>query len=425
MGALVKSIKARVMQWLPALDRRVWILAGGRLLSQIGIGFTLFYAPIFFVNQVGLSATQVGLGIGAGALFGMVARFLGGTMADSPQWGRRATLLLSTLISALADGVLVLSINFPLFVVGNLLMGFGVGLYWPATDAVIADITTTHQRNEAFALVRLADSIGLGLGVVFGGLLISLTEAYRALFVIDGITFLLFFAIIYVAIPETLQSGEQRKSFWAGWGHALRDANLMIYALVNVMFTSFLAQVQSALPVYLNRYGETASGNGFSAGVLSLLFTWHIVLAAILQLPVARNLNRFRYAQGLMISAWLWGLGFCLVWLTGTGSLAYVWAALALAVMALGMIAYTPISSSLVVALAPDDKRGIYLSVNSLCWAVGYFIGPPLGGWAIDQGIPIAHNFWLALAASVLPTLGGLYWLDQRLQDNASISNHK
>jgi MFS family permease len=263
MGALVKSIKARVMQWLPALDRRVWILAGGRLLSQIGIGFTLFYAPIFFVNQVGLSATQVGLGIGAGALFGMVARFLGGTMADSPRWGRRATLLLSTLISALADGVLVLSINFSLFVVGNLLMGFGVGLYWPATDAVIADITTTHQRNEAFALVRLADSIGLGLGVVFGGLLISLTEAYRALFVIDGITFLLFFAIIYVAIPETLQSGEQRKSFWAGWGHALRDANLMIYALVNVMFTSFLAQVQSALPVYLNRYGETASGQRF------------------------------------------------------------------------------------------------------------------------------------------------------------------
>ena len=45
---------------------------------------------------------------------------------------------------------------FPLFVVGNLLMGFGVGLYWPATEAVVADITADQQRNEAFALVRLA-----------------------------------------------------------------------------------------------------------------------------------------------------------------------------------------------------------------------------------------------------------------------------
>ena len=43
-----KSLAQRFSQWLPDLDRRVWILAGGRLLSQIGIGFTLFYATKFF-----------------------------------------------------------------------------------------------------------------------------------------------------------------------------------------------------------------------------------------------------------------------------------------------------------------------------------------------------------------------------------------
>ncbi|PZV15760.1 MAG: MFS transporter, partial [Leptolyngbya sp.] len=56
------SLRQRLKQWLPNLDRRVWILAAGRLLSQVGIGFTLFYAPIFFTTQVGLTATQVGLG---------------------------------------------------------------------------------------------------------------------------------------------------------------------------------------------------------------------------------------------------------------------------------------------------------------------------------------------------------------------------
>jgi hypothetical protein len=49
----------------------------GRLLSQIGSGFTLFYAPIFFVNQVGLSATAVGIGLGSGSISGVVGRFLG------------------------------------------------------------------------------------------------------------------------------------------------------------------------------------------------------------------------------------------------------------------------------------------------------------------------------------------------------------
>ena len=83
------------LTWLPNLDRRVWILSFGRLLSQFGNGFTLFYAPIFFANQVGLSATAVGIGLGSGSVSGVIGRLLGGSAADSPTWGRRKTLLIS------------------------------------------------------------------------------------------------------------------------------------------------------------------------------------------------------------------------------------------------------------------------------------------------------------------------------------------
>ncbi|MGB3614144.1 MAG: hypothetical protein WBA10_10145, partial [Elainellaceae cyanobacterium] len=57
-----------LFRWLPDLDRRIWLLAFGRLLSQFGNGFVLFYAPIFFVNQIGLSATAVGIGLGSGSV---------------------------------------------------------------------------------------------------------------------------------------------------------------------------------------------------------------------------------------------------------------------------------------------------------------------------------------------------------------------
>jgi MFS family permease len=40
------------------------------------------------------------------------------------------------------------------------------------------------------------------------------------------------------------------------------------------------------------------------------------------------------------------------------------------------------------------------VAVSSQCWAIGYFVGPFLGGWAMDQPAHIAHNFWLAVAAS-------------------------
>ncbi len=194
--------KNKLTSWLPQLSYQIWILAVGRLLSQIGSGFTLFYAPIFFVNQVGLSAQAVGLALGSGSISGVVGRFLGGSFVDSRFWGRRRTLLLSAAVSAVADIVLSLTSDFPTLVIGNLLMGLGIGLYWPATESVVADVTTHEERNEAFAITRLADSVGLGLGVVFGGALIGTTGNYPALFVIDGISFIVFCAIVYAAIAD-------------------------------------------------------------------------------------------------------------------------------------------------------------------------------------------------------------------------------
>ncbi|MEO0535827.1 MAG: MFS transporter [Cyanobacteria bacterium P01_A01_bin.123] len=411
-----------LQQWLPTLDSRVWLLALGRLLSQVGIGFVLFYAPIFFVDRVGLSTTQVGLGIGIGAIAGLVGRFLGGSLADSQQGGRRKTLLLSAAVSAGADGILVLADNFPLFVLGNVVMDFGVGLYWPATEAVVADITPIKDRNEAFAVVRLADSIGLGCGVVLGGALISLTGLYRLLFVIDGVTFLVFFVIIFRFIAETRPDQPSGAQFLEGWGVALRDKSLLIYVVVNVLFTSYIAQVQSTLPVYFNQFVAVnpQTGKGLAEGTLSILFTGHVVLSAVCQLPVARRLKGLPMARSLMIAAGFWGIGFLLVWLAGiTDALPIVWAGLALAVMAIATVSYTPIASALVVSLAPAQLRGVYFSMNSMCWAMGYFIGPPIGGWALDQSRAVADGFWLGAAMSITVAIAILVVLDQRLKARA------
>ncbi len=408
-------IEHKLLSWLPNLNLKVWILAAGRLLSQIGTGFTLFYAPIFFVNQVGLSATAVGIALGSASVSGVVGRFLAGSFTDSKFWGRRRTLLLSAAISAFADVVLALTYDFPTLAVGNLLMGLGIGLYWPAAEAAVADLTTIEQRNEAFAIMRLADSLGLGIGVVLGGALIASAGNYRALFAIDGISFVLFFVLIYVAFAETYQFCEHQQKLHQGWIVALSDRRLTIYVLVNILFTTYLSQIQSTMPLYFKNFllgGGTETG--FSPTTISGIFSWHVAFAAICQLPVARFLSRFSRIRALIFSLMLWGLGFVLVWLTGmVATSTLIWAILALGVLAIAMVAYTPSASALVVDLAPPSLRGIYLSINSQCWAIGYLIGPPLGGWALDQSQAVADSFWLALALSVAIGIGILQFLDQ------------
>jgi MFS family permease len=400
---------------LPNFDAKIWILAAGRLLLEIGTGFTLFYAPIFFVNQVGISATLVGMAVGSGSVSGVAGRFLGGQGADSPQWGRRRILLASAAISVLADVVLCLTANFPTLILGNLLMGFGIGMYWPATEAAIIDLTTTEQRNEAFAVTRLADSLGLSLGVILGGALIASGGNYRILFVVDGISFVIFFGVIYFAIAETYQFHAQESRSSSGWSKALGDRALMIYVVVNILFTTYLSQVQSTMPLYFKNFVQIDGGLGFSEKVISGLFTWHIAFAAICQLPVARFLNRLSRIRALMFSLILWGVGFVLVWVTGmSSSQTMIWAVLALGMMSLGMITYTPSASAFVADLAPESLRGVYFSINSQCWAIGYFLGPTIGGWALDRP-DFINLFWLICAASIGIGLGILQYLKRAI----------
>ena len=404
------------MTLFPKLDSRLWILAAGRLLSQLGIGFTLFYAPLFFTDDVGLSATAIGLGLGSQSLSGMVGRFVGGSMADSPRWGRRQTLLISAAISAVADGCFVMTQDFIGFVIANLLMGLGVGLYWPATEAVVADLTGDHNRNEAFAIVRLADSLGLSAGVVLGGALIAMFNAYRWLFALDGITFVVFYVIVAVAITETLGGHATTGSFWRGWGIALRDRTLQIYVLVNCLFTLYISQSQSTLPLYLNRFTSLDSHAAVGG-----IFTWAIVLVALCQLPMARWLKRFQPAHALMIALLFWAITFFSTWLAGQQLITpLTFVLVGLTAMALGTVAYNPVASTLVVNIAPETLRGVYLSINSMCWAVGYLVGPPLGGWALDNAL--SHAFWLGLIASTLAALGILGLLQNRLAGSPTAS---
>ncbi len=404
---------------LPQLDGQVWILALGRLLSQMGSGFTLFYAPIFFVNQVGLSATAVGLGLGSQSISGVVGRMLGGTLSDG-QMGRKKTLLLAAVVAAIASFVLAATINFPIFVVGNLLMGFGIGLYWPAAEALIADLSTPAERNEAFAINRLCDGLGLGLGVVLGGVLVNTTGAYRSLFIIDGVSFLILMLVVSLSITEVRHSPNALPA-GQGWRMAMGDRTLLTYCAVNILFTTYIVQISSTLPLYLTNFvAGMAPAKGFDSLTLSALFTWHLVAAVLFQLPIARVLNRFDRLYGLMISAICWAIGFGLVSLTGVATgLSILWAVLALGMLALATVTYTPIASAVVVEMAPEALRGVYLAVNSLCWAVGYFIGPPLGGWALDQAPVITHGFWMGLAASVAIAIAILVILQRMLQEPA------
>ncbi|MEH2312733.1 MAG: MFS transporter [Nostoc sp.] len=409
--------QSQLSSWLPSIHPQIWIFAIGRFFSEVGTGFTVFYAPIFFVNQVGLSATSVGVALGSASISGIVGRIVGGSLADSEEWGRRRTLLLATAISAIGSLVLAATSNFTILVIGSLISGLGIGFYWPAAEAVVADASQIDNRRETFAIARLADNLGLAIGIVLAGFLIAIIGSYRWLFVIDAISFMVFFGVVYVGINQTEQQqmGESEKTqYFASWMTVLSDRRFLVYIAVNIFFTIYISQIHSTLPLYFKNFVIKSTTEGFAQTTISVLFAWHLVLAIICQLPVTSALKRCSHTLALTVSAILWAIGFGLIWVSGTApSHNLVWVALALGVFAVAIVSYTPSAASLVTELAPEDKRGVYFSINAVCWGIGYFIGHPLGGWALDQPRIITDSFWLGFSLSVAIVVVILQYLNR------------
>ncbi|MFN6560671.1 MAG: MDR family MFS transporter [Nostoc sp. ChiSLP01] len=413
----------QLSSWLPSIHSQIWNLAVGRFLSEVGTGFTLFYAPIFFVNEVGLSATSVGVALASASISGIVGRVVGGSLADSGKWGRRRTLLLATAILAIASLVFAATSNFTILVIGSLIHGLGIGFYWPAVEAVVADASVIENRRETFAISRLADNLGLAIGITLAGFLIGIIGSYRWLFIIDAISFLVFFGVIYIGITETdkQQTDHEKAQHFASWMAVLKDSRFLVYIAANIFFTIYISQIHSILPLYFKNFVIESTDKGFAETIISRIFAWHLVVAIICQLPVTALLKRCSHTLALTVSAILWAIGFGLIWVSGTaGSHNLVWAILALGIFAIAVVSYTPSAASLVTELAPENQRGVYFSINALCWAVGSFIGHPLGGWALDQPRMITDRFWLSFSLSVAIAVAILQYLSRILTDESS-----
>ncbi len=418
-----------VVNHLPFLlqpsSRQVWVQAAGRALYQAGYGSIQFFIPLIFVNQVGLSATAVGIGVGSGSLAGIVGHFLGGYLADSQAYGRKRALLFSAGLSILAAIILALTHTLPLMIVANLLMGLSAGCYWTAADAAVVDVVTPEQRHKAFAVLVLADSLGGGLGIFGGGRLLSLVNQAQTFFLIDSFILLIFLVLIQLAVVDSRQNEFQPSDTLQGFVVALNDRRLRFFVLANVLFTTYIALVNSTLPLYFTNIvaasvPNATSESGSSLGSIANLFTWFYVgTGAVLQLPLVQVLGSLLRVQVLMMSMLLWGAGFLLVWLTGAGALMQpLWAIASLSVLSIASAIYKPFAPAIVAELAPEPLRGVYLAVSYQCWSLGYFIGPILGGWALDRSPSIAHYLWIVAATSTICGIFILHFLSQ------SQSNH-
>jgi MFS family permease len=382
--------------------------------SHLGSALYVPLLALYFAVHLRLPPLLVGLLLALSPLTGMVGQVAGGWAAD--RLARLPVLLAGFALEIL--GVVVLAVMpDPLAepAAGLGLAAAGVALIGladagrPALMAMVADLTPSDRRQEAYGLQATALALAVAIGPAIGGLAISVA-AFRPVLLADDVLTAAAGLAISLLVGESrgadTREGEGVRGT-RGYGVALHDRALV--ALMGLFFISSFAfaQLYSGLPVYWTHVQH------FNAAQLGLLWGWTGVLVLILQTPLARAMSRRPVAA--------MGLAMLLLGLT------YPWLVLVrpyLGLMALalplmvGQMLFQPAASATVAALAAPSQRGRYSAAMGTMGGLTFAVAPVASGVAL-QGTHYGPQFFLAtallvcLSALLYPAFGR--WVAPRL----------
>ncbi|WP_308192055.1 MFS transporter [Gordonia zhenghanii] len=212
------------------------------LIAMVGTTIPTALYPIY-ADDLGFSSLTVTVLFAVYACGVFVALLLFGTLSD--QIGRRPVLVASLAFAIVSAAVFLAPASLTTLVSGRVLSGVSAGLMTGAGTAAIVDLFPSERRARAGALAVAANSGGLGIGNLMGGVIADVSSSPL---VVPFVAHLVLAALALVGMHRYGQAPGPRR----GW--RLRIQRLRVPTEIRGAFTR----------------GSLAAGAGFaSSGVLT------------------------------------------------------------------------------------------------------------------------------------------------------------
>jgi len=385
------------IQLVRGLPPSVRLLITGTFINKLGT-FVVPFLTIVLKREFGLTGVQIGLLVTAYGAGSIVSALSGGLLTD--HLGRRVTLMTSLFGGGAIAVCLGVAPSIHVFVPLLLAFGFVADLYRPAASSIIGDLLPSSQRVIGFAAMRMVVNLGFCLGMALGGFIAD--WSWRALFVADGLTTLVYGVVVWLRIPETrsaalegaAQSEQEGVSPW-------RDPVFLQLALVSFAFSLVFFCHVTVLPLTI-----TLSA-GYPAHTYGLIVGLNGLLIALLEISLVERLRRYRRLRLAGFGFLAAGLGFALTGLV----MHWAWFVFTLLLWTAGEILSTPQKVAFVADWAPPAGRGRYLSLFQATWSLAVAVNPLLF-LPIHAALP-ERLFWSLMLLIAAPATLLLFHLDR------------
>ncbi len=156
--------------------------------------------PLLGTIRLGLSVDAIGFALAAGTVLGLLAAYPGGMLVD--QFGRKAVIAPSTVISGAAMLIFCVAPNYAWFIAASIAWGMASSIGGAAPAAYAADTAPPGLNATTVSVFRMAGDVGYVAGPIALGLIADREGPVAALVLAAGL--LLLSGVLFAAIaPET------------------------------------------------------------------------------------------------------------------------------------------------------------------------------------------------------------------------------
>ena len=354
------------------------------------IGISYFYFIPAFAEQLGAGYLDLGL---IGTVRSLPYTFLpviAGYLGD--RFGRRRLYLLSVCAVGAATLLLAATDTIPGILAVQILLGIGLALFWPISEALVSEISSLHERAAAIGMYAVAWGSGFLIGPLVGGI-VAQEAGFQISFLVAGILILATSGVSAAAIRgEEKQQGRMQQA-------SARPSWELLYAvlpmlLVQIPYAIVLAFIVSIFPGY-------AAAAGLAPSEVGLLLSG-FGFARTLAFSLAGRMQKVGERKSIGVGSL--GLGLVLLLIQTNSSFIALFADSCLMGAFIGLI-YPP-TVAYVSKRSPFENLGFVIGAYETIFGIGFAIGPILSGFiAQTVSADLALLVLAIIAFSIIPLL--------------------
>ncbi|MFC5404434.1 MDR family MFS transporter [Cohnella soli] len=414
-------------------DFNLKIRLGGEFSFNVILWAFFPFLPIYFAESFGKGATGALLVLSQA--LAVVANLSGGYCAD--RFGRKKMMIVAASGQALGYGVFALSASSWLPAPGLAFAGFAFAsmagsFYYPASQAMVADVVPEEHRSGVFAVFYTAVNIAVVIGPLIGSAFFlsapSVVLTVAALFC--SALALLLVRFTRETLPQAI-ADRMHTASKVPWHRAIAaqfrdyrviiaDKTFLLFVIAGVLLSQTFMQLDLLFPVFLKETVPIATvlhiGDWHwqmtGEKLFGLIVSENGLLVALFTVAVTRWLIGFKDRIIFIGGALLYAVGIFMFGQMNT----FLGFSAAIIVFTLAELMSAGPQQAFVSRLAPEHVRGQYFAASSLRFTLGRTIAP----LSIPLASAIGFSWTFGILAGISIVSAILYNFMFNLYDRAN-----